>query len=116
MALYYLHLLLPIIVLPVSFILFVFWLTGLTKESIELWGPLGSVNDNCVRYVYNQDFWDGKSRDTLARIQQEGMCNLWKTSFAMEMIATFILLWIFVLALQVMFAARRGYDRPALVV
>lgn len=73
---------------------------------------MGSVNDNCVRYVYNAGFWGGKSLDTIARIQQEGMCNLWKTTFAMEMIADVVLLVIFILAWQVMADARRGYGLP----
>lgn len=87
-ALYYVHLLLPIVVMIGSFIMFVLWITGLVKASIELWGPLGSINDNCVRYVYNDDFWGDGSLYTLARIQQQGVCNLWQTTFALEMIAT----------------------------
>lgn len=71
-----------------SFVMFVLWITGLVKASIELWGPLGSINDNCVRYVYNDDLWGGGNLYTLARIQQEGVCNLWQTTFALEMIAT----------------------------
>ncbi|TGZ85257.1 hypothetical protein EX30DRAFT_353298 [Ascodesmis nigricans] len=110
LILYYRLLLLPILVLPIAFLLFVFWLIGLIKASIELWGPVGSINDNCQRYVYNEEFWGGKSLHTVARIQQEGMCNLWKTSFAMELIATFVLMSILVLAGHVMMEARRGYD------
>lgn len=105
-ALYYVHLLLPIITIVCAFILFVFWLTGLIKASIELWGPLGSINDNCVRNVYRSSFWGGKTIDTIARIQQEGMCNLWKTTFAMEMVASFVLLWIILLSWSVMRGAR----------
>lgn len=105
-GLYYVHLLLPIITIVCAFILFVFWLTGLIKASIELWGPLGSINDNCVRNVYRNSFWGGKTIDTIARIQQEGMCNLWKTTFAMEMVASFVLLWIILLSWSVMRGAR----------
>ncbi|KAG0123548.1 hypothetical protein HOY82DRAFT_231549 [Tuber indicum] len=108
-ALYYVHLLLPIIVMISSFIMFVLWLTGLIKASIELWGPLGSINDNCVRYVYNDQFWGGRNLDTLARIQQEGVCNLWKTTFALEMISTFVFLWLILMSWQVISRARRGY-------
>lgn len=89
--------------------MFVFWLTGLVKSSIELWGPLGSVNDNCVRYVYAPGFWGGRTLDTLARLQQEGMCNLWKTAFAMEMIACFVCLWLVLMGWQVMATARSGF-------
>ncbi|KAF8541067.1 hypothetical protein BDD12DRAFT_916766 [Trichophaea hybrida] len=108
-VLYYIHLLLPLPIVLASFILFIFWLTGLVKASIELWGPMGSVNDNCVRYVYAAGFWGGRSLDTLARIQQEGMCNLWKTAFAMEMIASFVSVWICLMGWQVMSAARERY-------
>lgn len=89
-VLYAVHLLLPIVVMIAAFIMFVLWLTGLIKASIELWGPLGSINDNCVRYVYNDDFWGGGNLYTLARIQQEVVCNLWQTTFALEMIATLV--------------------------
>lgn len=106
-ALYHIHLLLPLPILLVAFVLFVLWLTGLIKSSIELWGPMGSVNDNCVRYVYQAGFWGGRTIDTLARIQQEGMCNLWKTAFAMQMIACFCLVWFGMIAWQVRAAA--GY-------
>jgi hypothetical protein len=108
-VLYYIHLLLPLPIVLASFILFIFWLTGLVKTSIELWGPMGSVNDNCVRYVYATGFWGGRSLDTLARIQQEGMCNLWKTGFAMEMIACFVAVWICLMGWQVMSAASERY-------
>jgi hypothetical protein len=102
-------LLLPLPILLATFVLFVFWLTGLVKSSIELWGPMGSVNDNCVRYVYAAGFWGGRTLDTLARIQQEGMCNLWKTAFAVEMIACFCLVWVGMMAWQVMSAAKLRY-------
>jgi hypothetical protein len=68
--------------------MFVLWLTGLIKASIELWGPMGSINDNCTRYVFREGPWGGRSVETLARIQQEGVCNMWKTSFALELITT----------------------------
>ncbi|KAL7273707.1 hypothetical protein RUND412_003414 [Rhizina undulata] len=105
-TLFYVHLLLPAIVLPLSFVMFVLWMTGLIKSSIELWGPLGSINDNCVRYVYDNSNWGGRTIDTLARIQQEGVCNLWKASFSFEMIATFLLLWLMVMSWQVIRASR----------
>jgi len=85
---YYGHSLLPLPVMVTAFILFVLWLTGLVKMSIELWGPMGSINDNCTRYVYTDRPWGGRNIDTLARIQQIGVCNMWKTAFALEMIAT----------------------------
>jgi hypothetical protein len=107
-ALYFIHLLLPIIVMIAGFILAVFWLTGLIKASIELWGPLGSINDLCVRYVYSASP-TGLNVQTAAWIQQITVCNLWKTTFALEMIAAFLMCWLVVLAWQVMSTARRNY-------
>jgi len=106
-ALYYVHLLLPIIVMICSFIMLILWLAGLIKASIELWGPSGSINDNCVRYVYNDSYWTARNLDILVRIQQEGVCNLWKTSFALEMVATFLFLWLIIMSWQVISRARR---------
>lgn len=79
-TLYYIHLLLPIIVLIWSFVLFTLWLTGLVKQSIELWGPLGSINDRCMRYVYTSDpdRWGarpGPGYLTWAKLHQEGICE-----------------------------------------
>lgn len=65
--------LIPGIVMLGSFVLFVLFLTGLIKDSIELWGPLGSVNDNCQRYVTGQPF-TGQSLNTLAWLQQNNIC------------------------------------------
>ncbi|RPA88110.1 hypothetical protein BJ508DRAFT_409999 [Ascobolus immersus RN42] len=100
-TLYYMHLLLPIYVGILSFILFVLWLTGLIKASIDLWGPLGSVNDNCTRYVFTDQEWGGRSVETLARIQQIGVCNMWKTSFALELIATVLFMFMLFMCHQV---------------
>ena len=66
--------LLPGIVVIGSFILFVLWLTGLIKTSIVLWGPEGSVNDNCSRYVSGMPF-SGQSVNTLAWLEQNGICK-----------------------------------------
>lgn len=107
-TLYYIHLLLPILVMLWSFILFVLWLTGLIKQSIELWGPQGSVNDYCTRFVYNNAVWalPGQNRDTWARIQQEGVCNMWKATFAFELIATFLFMYLIFMSWQVIRSAR----------
>jgi hypothetical protein len=67
--------LLPGIVILGSFILFVLWLTGLIKSSIVLWGPEGSVNDNCMRYVQNAPS-HGQSINTLAWLEQNSICEL----------------------------------------
>ena len=65
--------LLPGIVILGSFILFVLWLTGLIKSSIVLWGPQGSVNDNCMQYVTNMPV-HGQSLNTLAWLEQNSIC------------------------------------------
>lgn len=98
LALYYTHRLLPVYVFLLSFVMFVLWLTGLIKASIELWGPMGSINDNCTRYVFRPGEWGGRSVETLARIQQEGVCNMWKTSFALELITTAFMFYLLFLA------------------
>ena len=108
--LYAAHLLLPILVMIASFILFVLWITGLIKQSIELWGPQGSINDYCVRFVYNDSIWatEGRNRDTFARIQQETVCNIWKTTFSLELIATFLFMYMIFMSWQVIRSARYG--------
>ena len=66
--------LLPGIVILGSFILLVLWLVGLIKASIVLWGPQGSVNDNCMLYVQNQPV-RGQSLNTLAWLEQNSICE-----------------------------------------
>ncbi|KAI9811826.1 MAG: hypothetical protein M1832_000679 [Thelocarpon impressellum] len=92
--------LIPGLVMLGSFILFVLWLTGLIKTSIELWGPVGSVNDNCVRYVQNQVF-RGQSINTLAWLEQNDICQCWKAVFSFELVGTVFLLWMMIMAYQV---------------
>ena len=114
------RLLIPGVVIIGSFILFVLWLTGLIKTSIELWGPEGSVNANCVQYVQNQPF-SGQSINTLAWLAQDNICrsrpthtslrrapltngflgNCWKAIFSLELVGTVFLLWLMVMAYQV---------------
>ncbi len=65
--------LIPGIVLIGSFILFVLFLTGLIRISIELFGQ-GNVNANCQRYVDNQTA-EGQSIVTLAWLQQNNICT-----------------------------------------
>ncbi|MCJ1365937.1 hypothetical protein MMC16_005062 [Acarospora aff. strigata] len=92
--------LLPGIVIIGSFILFVLWLTALIETSIQLFGPSGSVNGNCQVYVQGQQF-KGQSLNTLAWLEQNTICNCWKSAFAWELIGTVFLLWMIVMAYQV---------------
>jgi hypothetical protein len=56
-----------------SFILFVLWLVGLIVISIELWGPVGSVNGNCNLFVRAEES-KGASTATLAWLEQNSIC------------------------------------------
>ncbi|KAI9680884.1 MAG: hypothetical protein M1817_004324 [Caeruleum heppii] len=98
--------LIPGIVMLGSFILFVLYLTGLIKESIELWGPQGSVNQNCQRYVYDQAS-RGQSIYTLAYLEQANICNCWKAAWSFELVCTVFLLWMMIMAYQVQ---QENYD------
>lgn len=66
--------LIPGVVMLGSFILFVLFLTGLVRDSIELWGPQNSVNENCNKYVTGQT-QTGVSLNTLAFLQQNNICE-----------------------------------------
>ncbi|KAI9772763.1 MAG: hypothetical protein M1839_002308 [Geoglossum umbratile] len=92
--------LLPGIVILGSFILFVLWLTGLIKSSIVLWGPQGSVNDNCMRYVTDMPV-HGQSVNTLAWLEQNSICQAWKAAFSFELIGTVFLFWMMIMAWNV---------------
>ncbi|KAI9678402.1 MAG: hypothetical protein M1829_002000 [Trizodia sp. TS-e1964] len=92
--------LLPSIVILGSFILFVVWLTGLVKISIELWGPVGSVNDYCVRYVSNQPS-SGQVVNTLAWLEENSICQSWKAGFSFALVGTIFLLWMMIMAWRV---------------
>ncbi|KAI9831489.1 MAG: hypothetical protein M1826_003379 [Phylliscum demangeonii] len=92
--------LIPGIVLLGSFILFVLYLTGLIKISIELFGPTGGVNANCNQYVTNQEF-KGQSINTLAWLEQNNICSCWRAAFSFAVIGAVLLLWMMVMAWQV---------------
>lgn len=62
--------LLPGIVILLSFILFVLWLTGLIETSIQLYGPSGSVNTYCSLYKPV----GGTAQETMAWLANNGIC------------------------------------------
>ena len=64
--------LLPGVMIIGSFILFVLFLTGLIATAIQLFGD-GSVNDNCNRFVYDNES-EGPTLTTLAWLQQKSIC------------------------------------------
>lgn len=69
------HFLLPGIIIIGSFILFVLWLTGLIETSLQLYGVVGNVNDNCKTYVLDNKSW-GNNINTLAWLTQSTICEL----------------------------------------
>lgn len=92
--------LLPGIVMVGSFILFVLWLVGLIVVSVELWGPRGRVADECSLYVSGEVF-RGPSVATLAWLEQSSICQSWKAVWSFELIGTFFLFWMMIMAIQV---------------
>lgn len=94
------RLLIPGIILLGSFILFVLWLTSLIETAIQLYGPSGNVNANCAAYVTDQPF-RGVTVETLAWLEQNTICNLWKAAFAFEVVSTVLFAWMMVLSWQV---------------
>jgi hypothetical protein len=55
-----------------------------------------------VTYVYDQPF-HGVSLQTLAYLTQKTICDLWRTAFAFEIVATVLYVWIIILAWQIQF-------------
>ncbi|KAH8426958.1 uncharacterized protein KD926_007207 [Aspergillus affinis] len=92
--------LLPGIIIVGSFILFVLWLTGLIETSLQLYGVVGNVNDNCKIYVDDNHF-GGNNLQTMAWLTQSTICNCWKTAFAFELVNTIFFLWMMIMSWQV---------------
>jgi len=92
--------LLPGIVILGSFILFVLWVVGLIVISIELWGPSGSVNNNCQLYVSALST-TGQSTNTLAWLEQHSICQSWTAAWSFMLVGDVFLLWMMIMAYQV---------------
>ncbi|KAI1002076.1 hypothetical protein K3495_g6131 [Podosphaera aphanis] len=92
--------LLPGIVIMGSVILFVLWMVGLIVISLELWGPEGDVNTNCQLRIENHPV-SGVSIETLAWLEQHGICQAWQAAWSFQLIGCIFLLWITVMAYQV---------------
>ncbi|KAI2607824.1 hypothetical protein GGR54DRAFT_402906 [Hypoxylon sp. NC1633] len=88
--------LLPSIVILGSFMFFVLWMVGLIVVSIELWGPVGSVNSNCNLLVWSTSPM-GNNQPTLAWLEQRSIF------FAFALIGCIFLLWIIIMAIQVFY-------------
>ncbi|GAQ36438.1 hypothetical protein AKAW_06979 [Aspergillus niger] len=92
--------LLPGIIIIGGFILFVLWLTGLVETSLQLYGVVANVNDNCRNYIDNvKPVGDGWK--TLAWIEEETICNCWRTAFAFELVNTIFYVWMIIMSWQV---------------
>ncbi|RAL01684.1 uncharacterized protein BO80DRAFT_353755 [Aspergillus ibericus CBS 121593] len=93
--------LLPGIIIVGGFILFVLWLTGLVETSLQLYGVLANVNDNCRIYVDGAGREVGDGWRTLAWITEENICNCWRTAFAFELVNTIFYVWMIIMSWQV---------------
>ncbi|PYI10144.1 hypothetical protein BO78DRAFT_306241 [Aspergillus sclerotiicarbonarius CBS 121057] len=93
--------LLPGIIIVGGFILFVLWLTGLVETSLQLYGVLSNVNDNCRIYVTDNPHPMGDGWKTLAWITENTICNCWKTAFAFELVNTIFYVWMIIMSWQV---------------
>ncbi|KAK6840807.1 hypothetical protein PG990_007073 [Apiospora arundinis] len=95
--------LLPAIVIVGAFIFFVLWMVGLIVVSIELWGPVGSVSNNCNLLVFDRMPAPANSIANLAWLQQKSICQSWQAVFAFALVGCIFLLWIMVMAIQVFY-------------
>ncbi|RCI12741.1 hypothetical protein L249_1277 [Ophiocordyceps polyrhachis-furcata BCC 54312] len=92
--------LLPAFVMIGAFMLFVMWLVGLVVVSTQLWGPNGSVQNNCNLFVFGQNP-TGRTAETLAWMQQKNICQSWHLVFSMALIGAIFLVWVMIMAYQV---------------
>jgi len=91
--------LLPGIMMLLSFILLVLFVTGIIATAIQLFGG-NNVNNLCQTYVNNMKF-TGPSGNTLAWLEQNSLCQSWSAVFAFWIIGTVFLVWMIVMASQV---------------
>ncbi|KAF2814291.1 uncharacterized protein BDZ99DRAFT_495807 [Mytilinidion resinicola] len=97
--------LLPGIMMLLSFILLVLFVTGIIATGIQLFGG-HNVNNLCQTYVNNEKF-TGPSGNTLAWLQQNSICQSWDAVFAFWIIGTVFLIWMIIMASQV---SQNQYD------
>jgi hypothetical protein len=109
--------LLPGIMMLLSFILLVLFLTGAVGTGIQLFGK-AQINQQCNRYVFNRKF-RGPSERTLAFLQQQNICEwsrpvelwnivanifagqCWQAVFSFWIIGAVFFIWMMVIASQV---------------
>lgn len=91
--------LLPGVMMLLSFILLVLFITGVIATSIQLFsGP--NISNQCSTYVNNMKVY-GPSANTLAWLQQNNICSCWNAAFAFWIIGTVFLIWMMIMASQV---------------
>jgi hypothetical protein len=78
-------------------------MVGLIVVSIELWGPVGSVSNNCNLLVFDRMPAPANSIANLAWLQQKSICQSWQAVFAFALVGCIFLLWIMVMAIQVFY-------------
>jgi len=91
--------LLPGIMMLLSFILLVLFITGIIGSAIQLFsGP--NINSQCNTYVFNNNV-KGANVNTLALLQQKNICQCWQAEFAFWIVGSIFLVWMMVMASQV---------------
>ena len=88
------------VIIVFSFILFALYLTGLVETAIQLFSSNSNVNSNCQNYVLNQPVY-GQTLNTLAWLEQQGICQSWYAAFSFWIIGAVFLVWLFVIAVTV---------------
>ncbi|KAF2272459.1 uncharacterized protein EI97DRAFT_461975 [Westerdykella ornata] len=91
--------LLPGVMMLLSFILLVLFLTGAVGTGIQLFGR-AAINNQCNRYVFNRREY-GPTLETLAFLQQQNICQCWQAVFAFWIIGAVFFIWMMVIAGQV---------------
>jgi len=90
----------PGICIIFSFVLFVLFLTGLIETGVQLFGS-GGVSANCQKYVNNANT-QGPNVQTLAWLEQNGICSSWYAVFSFWIVGTIVFLAMMVMSFQVM--------------
>lgn len=99
--------LLPGVVILGAFILLVLYIAGLVETAIQLFGPVGNINGNCQQYVFSQPSRD-QSINTLAWLEQNGICQAWQAVFAFWIIGAVFLAYLIIVATNV---SRGNYEQ-----
>jgi len=89
----------PGIVILISFMMFVLYMTGLVDTGLQVFGQ-GEISSNCNKYVNNNPT-SGLSTDTLAWLEQNNICSSWYAAFSFWLIGAIFFVWMFIMASQV---------------